>query len=177
MNISGDILLRHSLWKEAYDRYCKDSIFDRLVDLFIVACSIGIKEDEIIENDLSSDDDCLSIGRTTYLVKNEDLTTIVTFLFQNAVLNSKHIDFDANTRLRIAFDPDFPDSGTKINLSPTAFLVKFATYGLTKMDEKYLANDLALIMNLKDLLDEHIQDDYSELLEEIKRDMEEFNKK
>ena len=175
MNISGDIFLRHTLWKEAQDKYCKDSIFERLVDLFIVACAIGIKEDNIIENDLSSDDDCPSIGRSTYLVKNEDLTTIITFLFQNAVLNSKHINYDANTRLRIAFDPDFPDANTKINLSPTSFLVKFATYGLTKLEEKYISNDLALIMNLKELLDEHIQEDYSDLLAEIKKDMEEFS--
>lgn len=175
MNISGDILLRHSLWKEVYERYCKESIFDRVVDLFIVACSIGIKEDKIVENDLSSDDDCISIGRNTYLVKNEDLTTIITFLFQNAVLNSKHIDFDINTRLRIAFDPDFPDANAKINFSPTSFLVKFATYGLTKINENYNSNDLALINNIKELLDTHIQEDYSDLLEEIKRDMEEFS--
>lgn len=177
MNISGDIQLRHSLWKDAQERYLKDFIFERLVDLFIVACSIGIKEDKIIENDLTSDDDCVSIGRNTYLVKNEDLSTIITFLFQNAVLNSKHINFDSNTRLRIAFDPDFPDANTKINLSPTSFLVKFATYGLSVLNDKYNSNDLAHVISIKDLLDEHIMEDYSDILEEIKKDMEEFSQK
>ncbi|UKI50862.1 MAG: hypothetical protein L6U99_05870 [Clostridium sp.] len=43
--------------------------FERTVDLFIVACTIGIKEDKILENDLTDDDKPKSIGRSTYLMK------------------------------------------------------------------------------------------------------------
>ena len=172
MIISGDILLRHSLWNEAEEKLCNGFIFARLVDLFIVACSIGIKEDKIIENDLSDDDRIKSIGRNTYLVKNEDLTAIINFMFQNAVLNSKHINFDDKTRLRIAFDPDFPEEKTKINLSPTGFLVKFATYGLKQLLDLYNQNDLTYISNLKDFLDSKTIPDYSSIIEEIEKEME-----
>ena len=172
MLISGDISLRHTLWNEAEDKLCNGFIFERLVDLFIVACSIGIKDDEIIENNMTNDDNPRSIGRNTYLVKNEDLTKIITFLFQNAILNSKHINFDNKTRLRIAFDPDFPDGKEKINLVPTAFLVKFATYGLKRLYDLYNQNDLNHIDGIKSYLDSKILPDYSLIIEEIEKEME-----
>lgn len=172
MLISGDIILKHSLWNEAEEKLCNGFIFGRLVDLFVVACAIGIKADEIIENDMSNEDNSRSIGRNTYLVKNEDLTAIITFLFQNAILNTKHVNFDDKIRLRIAFDPDFPEEKSKINLVPTAFLVKFATYGLSQLYELYEQNDLNHMEKIKEFLDSQILPDCSLIIDEIEKEME-----
>lgn len=172
MLISGDILLRHSLWNEAEEKLCDGFIFSRLVDLFIVACCIGIKDDEIIENDLTDDDRIKSIGRTTYLVKNEDVNAIFYFMFQNAILNTKHVNFDNDTRMRIAFDPDFPDEKTKINLSPTGLLVKFANYGLKQLFDLFNQNEQIYIENIKELLDSKITPDFSDIIGDIEKEME-----
>lgn len=174
MIISGDILLKHSLWNEAEDKLCDGFIFSRLVDLFIVSCSIGIKEDKIIENDLSDDDKIKAIGRTTYLVKNEDVNAIFYFMFQNAILNTKHVNFDNDTRMRIAFDPDFPDEKTKINLSPTGLLVKFANYGLKQLLDLYNQNELIYLEKIKDYLDSKTMPDYSDIIKDIINEMENF---
>ena len=175
MNLSGDIILRNNLWNDAEEKLCNNLIFERMVDLFVVCCSIGIKDDKILDNDITDDDKPKSIGRNTYLVKNEDLTNILTFLFQNAVLNSKHLDFDNETRLRLAFDPDFPDSKSKIQFSPTNFLVKFASYGLNKILEAQNVNDLTFISNIKNCIDEYMENDYSDIIAEIDKEIEEFN--
>ena len=177
MTLSGDIILRNSLWNDAEDKLCHNFIFERMVDLFIVACSIGVKEDKILENDIFDDDKPKSIGRNTYLIKNEDLTTIITFLYQNAVLNSKLIDFDNETRLRLAFDPDFPDAGSKIQFSPTAFLVKFASYGLSKIYEMQNTSDITFIADLKEMLDSMLLKDYDAFIEELENEINEFEKK
>ena len=175
MVLSGDIILRHSLWNDAEEKLCSNLIFERMVDLFIVACTIGIKEDKVLENDINDDEKVKSIGRSTYLMKNEDLTTIITFLYQNAVLNSKLIDYDNETRLRLAFDPDFPDSKSKIQFSPTNFLVKFANYGLSKLLETQNTSDLSFISGIKELLDDMEFKDYSDIIEEINKEIDGFN--
>ena len=178
MVLSGDIILKHSLWNNVDEDF--GNIFKRNVDLFIVACAIGIKEDKIIDNETGMEDDKVkSIGRSTYLMKNEDLANIITFMFQNAVLNSKQIDFDNETRMRLAFDPDFPDAKSKISFSPTNFLVKFATYGLQKIYDLKEENkvDTYFIVALTELLESIGENDYSDVLSEIDREIEEFKKK
>lgn len=175
MNLSGDIILKNSLWNDAEDKLCHNFIFERTVDLFIVACTIGIKEDKILENDLTDDDKPKSIGRSTYLMKNEDLTTIINFLYQNAILNSSNVSFDNETRMRLAFDPDFPDDKVKINFSPTNFLVKFANYGLSKIYENYNVNDLSFISSIKNRIDEMMMKDYSDVIAEIDKEIDEFD--
>ena len=176
MNVTGDIILRHTLWTDAEDSLCKGFIFERLVDLFVVACAIGIKEDKYIENNMQDDDKPKSIGRNTYLVKNEDLTTIITFLFQNAVLNSKTVSFDNDTRLRIAFDPDFPDERSKIQFSPTNFLVKFANYGVSKILEWKSDSDIEYIDRIKNEIDEMLLKDYSDIIKQINEEILAFEK-
>ena len=86
MDFKVDFLLKHTSWSN-YLKITKElKIFDRTVDLFLVACTIGIYDDKRLEADLS--DEITSIGRNTFTI-NEDVNRITEFLFQNAILHSK----------------------------------------------------------------------------------------
>ena len=49
MILNSDIYLPHPLWEKADNELCNNNelgIFNRLVDVYVVACAIGIKEDK-----------------------------------------------------------------------------------------------------------------------------------
>lgn len=127
----------HPLWEQADDEFCSNGglgIFVRLIDLYVIACAIGIKEDKVvldsdIANPLSSPK---TIGRNTHR-ENLDIRDMMDFMLQNALLNSKTIDFGDDERLKLAFNPDY--SNKKINAA--SFLTGFATYGLTQIYGEY----------------------------------------
>lgn len=131
MILNSDFLLTHPLWERADNELCSKeglSIFNRLVDVFIIACSIGIREDKIILDENTST--VKSIGRNTYMSpQNTDLMDTLQFMLQNALINSKTIDLSADERLRLAFDPEY----TVKNLSPVNFLIGFANYGIEQI--------------------------------------------
>ena len=82
MILNSDINLIHPLWERADNELCGNSelgIFNRLVDVYVLACAIGIKEDKIlteIENPLEN---TKSIGRNTHR-ENLDLLSILTIM-------------------------------------------------------------------------------------------------
>ncbi|UKI50863.1 MAG: hypothetical protein L6U99_05875 [Clostridium sp.] len=91
-------------------------------------------------------------------------------------MNSSNVSFDNETRMRLAFDPDFPDDKAKINFSPTNFLVKFANYGLSKIYENYNVNDLSFYFKYKkNKIDEMMMKDYSDVIAEIDKEIDEFD--
>ena len=130
MTLTSDIILSYPLWDKADTELCSQSgkygFFSRLVDLFIVACSIGIREDKTI-TDFEPIDPPKSIGRTTYTSSiNQDLSELLGFMLQNAILNSKTINYGEDERLKLAFDPEYENK----SFSPANFLIGFANYGL-----------------------------------------------
>ena len=49
MQLSSDLEMYHPLWERADNELCSTSelgIFNRLVDVYVLACAIGIKEDK-----------------------------------------------------------------------------------------------------------------------------------
>lgn len=49
MQLSSDIEMRNPLWERADSELCSNNqlgIFNRLVDVFVIACAIGIKRTE-----------------------------------------------------------------------------------------------------------------------------------
>jgi len=131
MILTSDINLYNSIWESA-ERKLKDEmgLFDRLIDIFVVACSIGIKEDKFIDDTDTGGIVVKSIGRNTYQsLNNTDLKDILDYMLQIAIINSKYLSFDKDERLKLAFDPDY-----KIEkFSPASFLVGFANYGIGKI--------------------------------------------
>lgn len=133
MILNSDLILYHPLWEKADNELCgKDGIglFNRLVDIYILACAIGVKADKIvteIETPLSTPK---SIGRNTYMSPtNVDLSNLLSFMLQNILLNSKTITYDVDERLKLAFDPDY-----NINkLRASELLNGFANYGIEQI--------------------------------------------
>ena len=133
MILNSDLILYHPLWEKADNELCgKDGIglFNRLIDVYILACSIGIKEDKIITEIDFPLSMPKSIGRNTYMSPtNVDLSNLLSFMLQNILLTSKTIDLDIDERLKLAFDPDY-----NVNkLRATELLNGFANYGIEQI--------------------------------------------
>ena len=80
MILNSDIYLTHPLWERA-DIELKDQIkvFDRLIDIYIIACAIGIKEDKVLDVDEPTLNP-KTIGRNTFgSQSNSDLMESLTF--------------------------------------------------------------------------------------------------
>lgn len=133
MILTSDLRMFNSIWDEA-ERKLKDEmkLFSRLIDIYVLACAIGIKEDEIIKNDESIVNPVREINRNTYSsMINTNLREMLEFMLQNALINSKHISFDMDERLKLAFDPDYKND----KISAATFLTNFANYGIVKIME------------------------------------------
>lgn len=133
MILNSDIILTHPLWERADNELCgKDGIalFKRLIDIYILACSIGIKEDKVVTEFENPLEPSKSIGRNTYQsMINENLKQVLDFMLQNAIINSKTLSLDVDERLRLAFDPDYNSA----KISPAGFLTGFANYGIEQI--------------------------------------------
>ena len=136
MILTSDIELRHPLWKRADDELCSKGelgIFNRLVDVYILACAIGVKEDKIIsdseiQNPLSP---VKSIGRNTHR-ENLDVRDLLDFMLQNILLNSKTLNLDEDERIKLAFNSDYVNKKIKA----AELLTGFANYGITQIFDK-----------------------------------------
>lgn len=148
MEFKTDILLKHSIWNKATKLENELKIFSRLVDIYIVACTIGVADDEIVENDTS--DIVRQIARNT-LATNYDVNELLSFIYQNAILSTKKINISVDERKAIAFSGEQIDS----KLSPSNFLVPYATYGMIKLCDKMTNHDVESIENLLSLIEDY----------------------
>lgn len=147
MNFKTDFFLKNSVW-ESKNTIENLGIFTRAVDYFIIACSIGIREDKRLPDD--SNDLIITIGRNT-LATNENVNRILTFLYENAVLGTKTLELTADERKKAAFDYE----NSNISISPTQLLTEFANYGMMILKEKISSHDLTTVMNIIDMMNEY----------------------
>lgn len=171
MILSSDLEMRHPLWERADNELCSSNelgIFNRLVDVYVLACAIGIKEDKVIlESDI---DQPLSspktIGRNTHR-ENTDIRDLLDFMLQNALLHSKTINLDEDERLKLAFNPDHVNK----KIRAAEFLTGFANYGITQIF-KQMASHSALVAEaeLYEYFEELSNAPYDKLLETITLD-------
>lgn len=171
MLLSSDLEMKHPLWERADNELCATNelgIFNRLVDIYVIACAIGIKEDKVIldsdiDNPLSSPK---TIGRNTHR-ENTDIRDLLDFMLQNALIHSKTINFDEDERLKLAFNPDY--NNKKIRAAD--FLTGFANYGITKIFEKISSHSsLVVERELYDYFESLSNDKYDEILKTITLD-------
>lgn len=171
MELSSDINLTHPLWSRADNELCNNNeigIFNRLVDVYVIACAIGIHDDKTISYVEEQDAVSKSIGRSTHR-ENDDLRTMLEFMLQNALLHSKTIKYDMDERLKLAFDPTYNVK----NFSAASFLTGFANYGLeqifNKIDSK---SSLVVVSEIYDLLEGMTAARYDEILKQIALDID-----
>lgn len=166
MILNSDINLFHPLWERADNELCDNTqlgIFNRLVDVYVLACAIGIKEDKVIteiEDPLEKEK---SIGRNTHR-ENLDLRDMLDFMLQNALINSQTLKFDMDERLKLAFNPDY-----NVNkLSAANFLTGFANYGIVKIFENIDSRSpLVAVSELYAFFESLAQSRYEEILKTI----------
>lgn len=166
MILNSDINLLHPLWERADAELCDNSqlgIFNRLIDVYVLACAIGIKEDKVIteiEDPLEKEK---SISRNTHR-ENLDLRDILEFMLQNALINSQTLKFDMDERLKLAFNPDY-----NVNkLSAANFLTGFANYGIVKIFENIDSRSpLVAVSELYAFFESLAQSRYEEILKTI----------
>lgn len=133
MILSSDLEMRHPLWERADNELCSSNelgIFNRLVDVYVLACAIGIKEDKVI-NDSEIDNPLATpktIGRNTHR-ENADIRDLLDFMLQNALIHSKTLNLDEDERLKLAFNPDYVNKKIKA----ADLLTGFANYGLEQI--------------------------------------------
>lgn len=138
MQLSSDLEMYHPLWVRADNELCSTSelgIFNRLVDVYVLACAIGIKED--IEDALSTPK---TIGRNTHR-ENLDIRDLLDFMLQNALINTSTLNLDDDERLKLAFNPDY----TNKKINPASFLTGFANYGITRIFENIKSNSSLVV--------------------------------
>lgn len=151
MQYKRDMDLKHPNWKKVEELLESNGalgLFNRLVDIFILACAIGVKEDKILE---SGTEEGRSIARNTLNV-NSEVSDRLELLYRTAIVTTKYINYTVDERLRIAFDPD---SNTDNNLYPTNFLVPYANYGLEKLLSVTTNHDMETIINYMDLINSY----------------------
>ena len=133
MILNSDLILFHPLWEKADNELCgKDGIglFNRLIDVYVLACAIGVKEDKAITEYELPLSNPKSIGRNTYMSPtNVDLSNLLSFMLQNILLNSKTISLEMDERLKLAFDPDYNSN----KLRASELLNGFANYGIEQI--------------------------------------------
>ena len=82
--------------------------FTSLVDVYILACSIGIKDDRTLSiSDEQSQGQKTIRGNTYMSLTNTGSRGLLDFMLQNAIINSKTLNLSVDDRLKLAFDPDF----------------------------------------------------------------------
>ena len=172
MQLNSDIELKHPLWEKAEvvllnKTNNKDDIgfFKRLIDIFIVACAIGIREDKTITKIDDPLENHKTIGRNTYSsLINTDLKNLLDHMLQNALICSDTIDFDLDERLRLAFDPDY----TNGKISAASFLVGFANYGIVQIFEHVKSTSSLLVIDeLHEYFNSLTESSYDEILNNL----------
>lgn len=133
MQLNSNFLLYHPLWEKAdTDLVHSLGLYRRLIDVFVIACAIGIQEDKIIPaKDITEPlENAKEINKSTYQsASNADLDDVLNFMFQNAIINTSHLDWDSDKRLKVALDPDCVIE----KFRPTEFLISFANYGIVQI--------------------------------------------
>ena len=110
----------------------RGKLFDTAWDLYALSIAIGMMHDcQIDSEDMvpeGYDQEPRYIPRNMLgHVQNE---AMLEFMFQTALITTKHLALDEDRRLELAFG-----DGVKPDFSPAAFLTRFANYGLTKLHE------------------------------------------
>lgn len=168
MILTSDLTLNHPLWEKADDLLCtKDAIglFDRLVDVYLIACAIGVKEDKCIDNIENPLSNPKTIGRNTIdHQKNSNVRDILDNLLQNILISSNTINFEIDERLKLAFDPDYNSK----KITAANLLTGFANYGIEQIFDNIDSNSpLVVIDQLHNYFESLTLSNYDDILNNL----------
>ncbi|MEG0978164.1 MAG: hypothetical protein RSE56_02870 [Bacilli bacterium] len=137
-----DIPLHGKVWNEVINNF--EPIFKRQThySVFILSLSIGIMYDkQIIEFEHS--DDLMSVPRSVITNHMNEFD----FIFKSAILTTENENFTEDERLNLAFGDEKENEFDVRN-----FFIKFANYGVIKLQELISKNNVETMENLKNFL-------------------------
>lgn len=143
MEITADIPLRGTAWKEAIDKLSGIFAPRTRYNLYILCAAIGIMYDKRIEKPCENGEEPSSVPRN--VIQNNDNGKF-DFMFQAAVLSTRTIDLSEEQRLAIAFGDG------KIEPSKPGFLTEFANYGVTELIKHIGNTPIESMDNIRDFL-------------------------
>ena len=118
MELKTDAILRGPVWDETIDKL-KGVVFDTIWDIYALSISIGMMYDCQIESEdmvpEGYDAEPRSVPRT--VLGHTQNKALLEFMLQAALVTTKHLDIDENTRLELAFNDE-----KKLDFNPIAFI-------------------------------------------------------
>lgn len=159
MILNSNLSFKHSAWLKMQELYPvqgrpkpKIALFPRLIDLFIVACTIGMKLGERVAND--SSDEIASVNSKTYNDPvNDDIKRTLDYLLKVLILTMDIPELsncDRSTKEKLAFAADF--NLDKFNAA--SVLCEYANAGVIKMADLITEQDTETINKIITYLDE-----------------------
>ncbi len=166
MEIAGDVSLKGSNWRKAIEGFAPflPLSLQPNYSLYTLSIAIGIMYDKQLdiagdENDIEKESRP-AVPRSILYSHNTELD----FLFQTAILTSKLIDYDEDTRMKIAFGQD-----SDIKFNKFEFLSKFANFGVGKLLEQLSDDNIETMENIKKFISSSVEG-YNYELDEISED-------
>ena len=131
MELTTDAILKGPIWAETLDKLI-GTVFKTYWDVYALSISIGMMYDGQINSDdmvpTGYDDEPRYVPRN--VLGHSQNKALIEFMFQSALVTTKHLDLDEDARLELAFD-----NTKKPDFNPVAFLTKYANFGVTKIRE------------------------------------------
>ena len=142
MVITTDIPLKGKPWNRVTDSFSLIFSTRTHYSIFILALSIGIMYDQRIEKLEEDIGEIKTVPRN--VVQNNDNGRL-DFFFQAAVLTTTTENFEEEHRLELAF-------ADEVDFNKIAFLIPFANFGVTKLEELIGDTDIESMENIKNFL-------------------------
>lgn len=161
MVIASDLLLRGSAWRNVISA-CTNIFTQRTnYDVCLLATAVGVLYDQRIEFLPDEDDEASppSVPRNVFNTNSEPFDE----LFQTAILTTSSCSFTDKERLNMAFKEGNSDFDKK------GFLLSFANFGVTKLEELIADESFETAERIKDFLTLTIEGNNLDL------DMQEIN--
>lgn len=131
MEATSDAILKGQIWAETIDRLV-GHIFKTNWDIYALCISIGIMHDQQIESDDMLQDGYIAEPRYVPhgVMGQPKNISLLGFMMQTALITTKHVNYDEDERLELAFNEN-----KKLPFNPIYFFTKFANYGVKKISE------------------------------------------
>lgn len=139
MVIKSDITLRGTSWNKVIEALKTVFTAHPHYDIFMLALSIGIMYDKRLSTDREDVDTIKSVPRN--VINNNDNGRL-DYFFQAAILTTRTEGYSEDTRLNLAFGDD--TEFNKLN-----FLIQFANFGVTKLEELLADSTIETMNRLK----------------------------
>lgn len=158
MILNSNISLKHSIWYKMQELYPvqngpkpKIGVFPRLIDAFIVACSIGMHDNVRVEND--EKEEVTSVNSKTYNdPANDDIKRVMDYMLKILILTLDVTELSGVKREdkeKLAFASDY----TIDKFNPINIMCEYANYGAKKLAELVTEQDTETINNIINYLE------------------------